>query len=330
MFGNATPVDIDWLTEAMSLRPETQAGKSGKISIEHEEHPAGKKLPVVSMRNALFMGMQPTSVQFSHPIIYRSLKCQDHGTWMTDSAQEIYQCRDFIQAVAGISLGIVSTDVLVGGLGLGCYSAILLGMTEANVTTVEISRDVIKLVAPHVRKHEIIRRDIWKFIAEHPPGIFDAAILDTWQSTGEACWVSEVIPMRRLVRPKVPQVYCWNEQEMIGQFRQCAFRKLALGAEEYATMDSHHRTLRYAAESESLLGPGLELRGMETGDAFTAMMDAEQQLSGDAKLQALLDAFCHDIGSPEWEQRFGHHWDRAEQVGKQIARRRARKNKAVA
>lgn len=304
-------VDWDWLQRAMELRPETPAGKSGDVEVTHEIQSAGTKLPVVSMRNAIFMGQRPSSVRFDVDVIYRALVSKAHGTWMTDSAQEVYQCRDAIQAVKRAG----KCNLLIGGLGLGCYSQLAMRMTRANVTTVERSKDVIKLVGDHIiaagkPHHRIVRDCIYKFSKQMAAGEYDVALLDTWQATGEFCWVKEVIPLRRITRPKVAQVYCWNEEEMIGQFKMSAHRKMLFDPREIPGGDAHHRTVSLAARDEGIIGKGLT-RDQLGKDEIHEVFAAEAALSLRPEAREIVDAFAHDVGSPEWERRFGRHWERA-------------------
>jgi hypothetical protein len=317
-------MDGQWLSEAMSHRPETPVGRSGKVRVQAAVQPAGKVLPVVSARNAIFMGQRVASVRFSHDVTYRELVHDDRGTWMTDSAQEIYQCREPVNAVAGMG----RCRLLIGGLGLGCYSAIALAMTNAKVTTVEMSRDVLRLVegAVHGKRHRVVHGDVYRYAMAMRTGQFDAAILDTWQPTGEMCWVEEVIPLRRLVRPKVDVVYCWNEQEMIGQFKMGAGRKILLDADELPACDSHYRTLSMAARDEGLLGPGWKLGDMRA-QGLAGVLQAEAELPRD--VHSLIDAFCDDIGSRAWEDRFGALWDRAAAAGLKKAKSKPNKRALV-
>jgi len=324
--------DGDWLREAMDLRPQTPDGRSGKISVTSEVQPAGKVLEAVSMRNAIFMGQAPCRVRFDEDLTYRHLRHDDRGEWMSDSAQEIYQCREPINAIRKLG----NCELLIGGLGLGCYSAIALGMTDARVTTVEIDRHVIELVGEHVRDHKIridrgpfhrvVRGCIYKHAKQMAAGRYDAAILDTWQPTGEMCWVTEVIPLRRIVRPKVAVVFCWNEQEMIGQFRMGVCRKLLFNASELPIHDTHYRTIRAVAQHEGLVGPGFTMDAAKA-TGFDSILMESAKLENDPKVQQLVNAFCQDIGSPEWEQRFGRFWDQAAAEPKSGTKRKCKPRK---
>ena len=256
--GKGKKVDPDWLATAMRMRPATPEGTSGKISIVATLEPAGKSLTVVSFRNAIFMGQQATNMTFQEPLIYRALKSEKHGTWMTDSCQEVYQCRDAIEALPN------GASLLVGGLGLGVYTELALRMANPRrVVTVEREPDVIKLVAPFVgirdSRSEVEQEDIYKFAAKLGRGDFDFAMLDTWQSTGEYCWAHEVVPLRRLARPKIRTVWCWNEEEMWGQIEMAAFRKILQQREEISHCDLHMQVLRAAAERDGLIDPAMSL-----------------------------------------------------------------------
>jgi hypothetical protein len=321
-------VDWEWLRWAMELRPETPPGKSGTVQVKHEVQPAGKVLDVVSMRNAIFMGQRPSGVKFDHDVIYRALVSDKHGTWMTDSAQEVYQCREAIEAVAGMG----DCNLLIGGLGLGCYSHLAVKMTDANVTTVEISKDVIKLVKPYIAgqgsggRHRIVQQCIYEHARAISAGDYDVALLDTWQPTGEICWVEEVIPLRRLVRPKVQHVYCWNEKEMAGQFLM-SWRKLLYSPDDLPPSDVHYKTVVLAGTADGIAGLGWLTIGDMKADAaaFHKVFQHEAELRQRPEVQDLMNSFCRDIGSPEWENRFGRWWDKAsKQATKQLAQLKAK------
>ena len=331
---NAPEIDWDWLSEAMSHRPQTPPGKSGQISVECTTHPAGKPLEVVSMRNALFMGQRPASVKFTEPITCRALKSAKRGTWMQDVPQEVYQAREPIQGIIE-EWGTAGQDgnhdvrVLIGGLGLGVYSSLVLNMAECCATTVEISRDVIRLVGRSVQsmkrpccEHELVKADIYEYARKLKRCQFDAAILDTWQPTGEICWTQEVIPLRRLVRKHVPLVFCWNEQEMIGQFRM-GCRKLALQPKEMPDFDTTYRTVRIACEQAGLIDTQMSMAAFSGPDGMDKAMEFGAQIEADPEVQNVIAAFCDDIGSPEWEERFGNIYDRAAKM-KQARRRKAK------
>jgi hypothetical protein len=312
-------VDVDWLADALRLRPNTPAGKSGDIRVDVEVKPAGERVDVVSWRNATMMGQQRTCTILDVDTPFRYLRSTKHGTWMSDVPQEIYQAREPIEHIRGLD----GSSVLVGGLGLGCYSRFALMMGRANyVATVEISKHVSKLVAPHVAapRHEIVLADIHQYAAKLHRGKFDAAILDTWQSTGEYCWTHEVIPLRRLVRPKVPYVHCWCEREMVGQFLMAAYRRIMIPAKQTPRSDPHYRAIRLAAEAEGIIDPKFNI--IELAGTLERWLVEESKIRCSQRVVELVHAFTHDPGSPEWEQRFGQHWDRACRMRDPIIRKK--------
>ncbi len=323
MFGPRTKiekVDIKWLTRAMELLPQTPISKSGPVEIEHRHIEAGKCLDVVSARNAVFQQQQMTSVRFTHDQIIRVLKEKKIGVWMTDYPIEVYQAHEAIEAIRDLD----AARVLVGGLGLGVYSRLLLAMGACDyVTTVELNPHVVKLVRTHCwhgGNHRVEVMDLTAYLARIRRGKFDAAILDIWQPTGEQCFVEQVVPLRRLARSKIDHVWCWNEREMHGQFWSAAHRKLLFAGKDTTPMDVHYRALRYAAEDEGLVGEGIETAGL----TFEVLLQAEAELLKDKRIEALMRDFLDDIGSPEWEQRFGRWWDTAaaERPAMERARRR--------
>jgi len=207
-------VDQTYLEWMLENRPETPEGKSGKISITHEVIPIGTELPIVSMRNAIFMGQKPTKIKFTHPFIIRHLKEEDQGEWMTDSPQEIWQMAKPIQECHG--------KVLVGGLGLGVVAHL---MDEINddikeVVVIEKNSDILDLVSDAISDGVDIREgNLFEYLKHVEPEQYDSAFFDIWQSTGEISWVEYIVPLRRATAKKIPHVLCWNEVEMQGQLR---------------------------------------------------------------------------------------------------------------
>lgn len=194
-------------------------GRSGKFSVTTKRHEKGEKLTVVSMRNAIFMGLPPTSCVLSRPAYTHWLKEDDHAMWMSTMPQEVEQHERQLQGFSG--------RVLVGGLGLG----LAVGILERNplveeITVCELSGDVIKLIEPHAKRRPstvILERDLYEHlrICKKSGKEYDFAFYDIWCPTGQTILTQHVIPLRRLSVGIIPQsqIECWNEAEMIGQVR---------------------------------------------------------------------------------------------------------------
>lgn len=201
-----------------SLPYELPAGKSGKLKVVIEFKPAGSKLPVVSMRNALFMGLKPAQLLLDRPLGIHFLREDGVGTWMTSMPQEIEQISRQLLRAHG--------RVLVGGLGLGLANCYL----DANplvkqVICIEKNKNIIDLIKPHVPrdKSSIFHGDLYEYLKSEPP-CFDFAFYDIWCPTGERVLTEHVMPLRRLSRNIVAQdnIECWNEEEMLGQVKMGA------------------------------------------------------------------------------------------------------------
>jgi len=201
-----------------SLPYHLPEGKSGKFSVSVEFKAAGTRLPVVSMRNALFMGLKATVLTLDEPIGVHTLKESGAGTWMSSLPQEVEQHTRQLAKMRG--------KVLVGGLGLGLAVGLLdRNPNVAKVVVVERSKDVIKLVGAHLPKGKVsvIQADIYQYLhhARNFGVEFNSVFLDTWCPTGERVLEEDVMPLRRLCQGIVPnhRIECWNEDEMIGQVK---------------------------------------------------------------------------------------------------------------
>jgi hypothetical protein len=217
-------------------------GQVGSFTIRHRFLPAGSILRTGTLRTALFGQPPAREVEYDHETRWHELS-EDGGVWMTDYPIEQAQHRRELAPVAG--------DVLVGGLGLGVGTTMLVNDSRVrHVTVVEKSPEVIELVAPHITKRlpfdklTIEQGDLFEKIPllGHT---FDWAFYDIWASDGEGTLHDAVLPLvRSSVESRVvkgqERVICWNEDVMRGQ--------LMLGL--------HSRLLmRNAAEHTSRLMP---------------------------------------------------------------------------
>jgi hypothetical protein len=193
-------------------------GKSGSYAIEHFVHPANEPMDFGVMRSALIGGQKVERVTFDAPTTWHRL-VYGGGVWMTDLPIEQQQTRDCLKGFSG--------NVLVGGLGIGLAANWLASRPEVkSVTVIELSKEVIELVEPHLidpeKKIKVVKADLLKWLKNRPvtkKTVFDWAFYDIWQSDGEGTFFQTVVPLRKLSVPFVPdeRVVCWNEDVMRGQ-----------------------------------------------------------------------------------------------------------------
>jgi hypothetical protein len=196
-------------------------GKSGNFEVKHEVAKKGEKLTVVSMRNAIFMGLKPSVAVLNNDVTIHRLIEHDGehgGTWMTTMPQELEQVNRQLRRAHG--------SVLVGGLGLGLAVAVLHRNTSVNkITVIESSADVCALVEPYLPdgKAAVMHDDLYKWLKRvKKAGItYDFAFYDIWAPTGQTIYTEHVLPLRRASIGVVPQsqIECWNEDEIIGQIK---------------------------------------------------------------------------------------------------------------
>jgi len=188
--------------------------KNRRFSITIEFKKKGTTLPIVSMRNSLFMGIPRTSVKLDHPLGIHTLREEGVANWMTSMPQEIEQHSRQLTGMSG--------RVLIGGLGLGLAVAYLEGNDDVTeIVCVEKSQSIIHMVLPFLpkKKTRVIQMDLFKYLELENE--FDFAFYDIWCPTGETVHKNYVIPLRKLSQGLIPQenIQCWNEDEMIGQIR---------------------------------------------------------------------------------------------------------------
>lgn len=284
--------------------PKYHPCKKGRFEILEQVVPAGEKIPVISMRQALFEGtkLQPISIHTNEELKFYKLKDSENGTWMTTYLQELGQMQTVLKQARG--------DVLVGGLGLGVISHLLRQQPKVKaILTVEKELDCIELVAPFLA-NEIGYHcgDLQALIHLTRKGTFDFAFFDIWQSTGEWTWQTQVVPLRRLARNKIKKVLCWQENEMQGQIWQGVFRFASIPREELAGSASkaHWYVWRKAIEEQH----GLEVKTFSVHDLhdFDKVMDIEQENRANQNIIDLAKVFVRPE-LPFWETLFGKAWD---------------------
>jgi len=285
-------VDTDRLVELIQLRPETPDGESNSVKITHDIVDQGTPLEVVSMRNAILMGMQPLRAVFDDDIKIRRLSYEG-GTWMTDSPQEVSQMIEPLDELYG--------DVLVGGLGLGVFTHLLsLQDDVSEVTTVERDQNIIDLVDKHIVTDEIVCNDLFEFLKNTPDGRYESGFFDIWQPTGEMVWANYVVPLRRLARDCVTDLWCWNEIEMEGQIRMNIAPHALLEKPAY---DGYHRVFQSVAQDTGIVKETFDTKKPDD------MLKIHAAAHANDDLRHLVEQFLL-VCDEEWEEIFGEAWDR--------------------
>lgn len=141
----------------------------------------------------------------SAPGTYTRLLHAERGVVMSDTDSEILDFLDFVADARG--------DVVVAGLGLGVVTQALLAKPSIkSVTVVEIDRDVIALVAPHLAcdRLTVVRADARKWT---PKRRFDYAWLDIWD---DICGdhVDDMRALKSSYRKHAKRCAAWCEDQM--------------------------------------------------------------------------------------------------------------------
>jgi hypothetical protein len=292
--------DSDWLANRLVQRPRTPVYDKDGLVITISKVPAGKPHCVISMRNAIFSGQRPTNISFDADVEIRSLQYEG-GEWMTDTPQEIWQMYTALEELTQMH----EPELLVGGLGLGVFSHLAAEYAGAIVTTVERDERIINAVSPWSAR-KVVKDDIYKFADKVEVGEYDAAFLDTWQRTGEYCWITEVVPLRRKLAPKIAKIWCWQEDEMIGQIRLNGTRVMCIPIDRIPASSIHYRVLRYAAEQTGLVD---NEPVVDEEASMMNMLEKAGELEGNQAIRGIIDRFLTNAGSPAWEAEFGQTWD---------------------
>lgn len=188
--------------------------KVGNYQIKKEIVPKGKTMTVVSHRNWFMLGYKPLELVMPNDrVVHKLLK--GTGLLMSDTPQELFLQYEAFKNAKG--------NVLVGGLGLGMYPAMIyLKPSVKKITIVEKDRDVISLISPYfenIRKIKIIRDDIWHFIKTTEEK-FNYAYIDIHYSTGAMEYMHTVLPMSKILAERFPNMKAdfWGEEEMKAQY----------------------------------------------------------------------------------------------------------------
>lgn len=301
----------DRVVQAFRGLPHYQERKRGKVWISSKTYPAGSEVEVVSKRTYIMSLMagqsaqKPLSVKIADPLTVYRLHHKDHGVWMSTEWVELIEMADIARKAHG--------NCLVGGLGLGVVADQMRQSPDVDdVVVVEFDSDVIRLVTPFLfpegaaGRLRILKADLYKFAERVEPDTYDFAFLDTWQGTGEYVWMTEVVPLLRLLRPKIKDIHCWQESVMWGQVRGMLFRICDAEAD---SLNSHGRghywVFRKACEA-------LKIKSRLKLDAkieMPQMMEIEAENQANPKIAALAKLYLEGVGTPKWEKTFGKFWD---------------------
>lgn len=291
--GKLKEVNNSQLLAYLNSIPRTPETKYRTVKVVHRIVPAGQHIPVVSMRNAIFMGQKPTNITFDRPYTIRELHHKRHGVWMTDAPQEVWQMREPLLKCYG--------HVLVGGLGLGVFPWLLTkyyGAPIKSITVIENDPNIIKVIAPYIKhkKIEVVQADLFKYVKQKDIMRYDSAFLDIWQGTGEITWEKFIVPLRRAIGTKIPTVLCWNEEEMLGQFDY-----LARVAHLDRPTNGPGEVFRRYCQENGIIGP----KDTMTSEEYQATFFN----APDPKVATELQGFLRAVGMQVWEDRFGELWD---------------------
>lgn len=132
--------------------------------------------------------------------------------WMSDTPDELRDHSYFVWKA-----GKVGGDILITGLGLGAVVHNLIAKpTVSSITVIEVSSDVIKLVAPHYEKAprvQVIEADAFTWKPEKGCR-FDAIWHDIWPNLSSANLAEMTRLARRYGRWLKPGGYqdCWGKE----------------------------------------------------------------------------------------------------------------------
>jgi hypothetical protein len=195
-------------------------GTCGAYRIVHRTYPPNHQFNLVTARTAIIGGHRGAPVSYDRPTTWHELH-EDGSKWMTD--YPIEQAQIDVE-IAQLRRG----SVLVGGLGLGYVATVLAHRPHITaVEVVEVSSEVLDLVAPHLcstdpvakAKLSFVHADLFDHLARlDGRATYDHAYYDTWASDGETTFFSTVLPLLQLSATTVRHTpLCWNESVMRGQ-----------------------------------------------------------------------------------------------------------------
>jgi len=206
--------------KGVSLIPPVKMAyrRKGQVEINPFMLEAFKPHPAVTWRQALLWGQSHKDVTFDYQVQCHELLI-DGSRVTSDIPSEITSQYLEFKDVRG--------KVLVAGLGIGLCVHLMARMKKVeSIVVVEKNRDVIDLVIDYLPKGvRVVHDDIFNYLGKGR-GEFDSVYLDIWTGTGEATWVEDVVPLRRLIYRKYgrKRVRAWGETEMKTQVAEGCYR----------------------------------------------------------------------------------------------------------
>lgn len=295
-------VTVACIKRTLARRPQVPASKHNGIAVKIKTTLAGEPITVVSMRNALLMGMKPMKISFDSPLDTRFLS-DKNGVWMTDSLQELWQCDQAVGKLRG--------RVLIGGLGLGVATTLASYSPKiSSICTIEKNKHIVSLVWPHLRTEcgNCCIDDLYSYLAHVVPSDYDSAFLDIWRGTGEFTWKEHVVPLRRLCRNRIKKVFCWQEDEMLGQMRKALW--IACCLDDMAVVNYYQPFVEYVRKN-NINRPTLP--NPKTDSTAYLIASTSLQHGGEIckypALRAVTEYYLRP-GTDCWEKDFGDSWDR--------------------
>lgn len=188
------------------------AVKNKKFKVSINEHKIGDVLDVVDLRMSFLTGLKVIKLKLDVDIKIHKLNESGFGMWMSTHPIETFTHIYPAMKAHG--------KVLIGGLGLGYVVRLIqeLNTNDINhIWVVEQDKQLISLLINYYPNIRIIHDDIHNYLSTTKEN-FDYIYLDTWTSTGEWEFLNNVLPLRRLAKRISPNVNCWMEEVMRGQF----------------------------------------------------------------------------------------------------------------
>lgn len=142
-----------------------------------------------------------------HSGTYRRLTHKERGCVMSNTRMEILTSQDAYDKATG--------RVLVAGLGLGMVVEGMLNKPDVTeVVVVEIDKDVIRLVGPHLLKKYSGRISIHTGSIHNyvPEGKFDFAWFDIWDEVSTEN-LTEMKELKAKFRKHCKASACWSQRE---------------------------------------------------------------------------------------------------------------------
>src|SRR5215204_6390405 len=306
-------------------------GRVGQYSIKHTPIKPGAQLESTNMRFAYY-GEPIPYFKIDYPdggMIHSLLK--DRGSvLMTDNPIELLGQAPFIHKAKG--------DVLIGCLGLGVVAEFLANKkTVKNITVVERSDEIIKLVQPHINPRiNIVHADLFDYLEKVERLSWSSAWFDIWSPTSEWVWSRYILPLRVIVGRRFGyqaqlKVSCWAESLMLNQLLESYERMADIPAERLKNEPAYwiwrkgierfktvpeDRLTNLSLKSSSDIVKKLEASGGEPYEGLKEdmspldmLMHIKQSNKDNRDLQGATRVFFSGMGLDIWEQMFGKYYD---------------------